>query len=30
MVTLDRLLEVTIRDHCERMGIPCPIEVPAA
>jgi UDP-glucose 4-epimerase len=30
MVTLDRLLEVTIRDHCERMGIACPIEVPAA
>ena len=29
-VTLDRLLEITIRDHCERMGIACPIEVPAA
>jgi len=29
-VSLDRLLETTIRDHCERMGVPCPIEVPAA
>ncbi len=29
-VTLDRLLEITIRDHCERMGIVCPIEVSAA
>src|SRR5262252_9399074 len=24
-VSLDRLLETTIRDHCERMGVPCPI-----
>jgi UDP-glucose 4-epimerase len=30
LVPLDRLLEITIRDHCERMGIACPIEVPAA
>ena len=29
-VSLDRLLEITIRDHCERMGIACPIEVSAA
>lgn len=29
-VSLDRLLEITIRDHCERMGITCPIEVTAA
>lgn len=29
-VSLDRLLEITIRDHCERMGISCPIEVSAA
>src|SRR5258708_4593108 len=29
-VTLDGLLEVTIRDHCERMGIACPVEVSAA
>jgi len=29
-VTLDRLLETTIRDHCERMGLRCPIEVSAA
>ena len=28
--SLDRLLEMTIRDHCERMNISCPIEVPAA
>ena len=29
-VSLDRLLELTIRDHCERIGVPCPIEVTAA
>jgi UDP-glucose 4-epimerase len=29
-VVLDRLLETTIRDHCERMGVPCPTEVSAA
>ena len=29
-VSLDRLLEITIRDHCERLGISCPIEVSAA
>ena len=29
-VSLDRLLELTIRDHCERMGIACPVEVSAA
>ena len=29
-ISLDRLLEMTIRDHCERMNISCPIEVPAA
>jgi len=29
-VTLDRLLELTIRDTCERIGVPCPIEVTAA
>ena len=29
-VSLDRLLELTIRDHCDRMGISCPIEVTAA
>jgi UDP-glucose 4-epimerase len=29
-VTLERLLETTIRDHCERVGVPCPIEVSAA
>jgi UDP-glucose 4-epimerase len=28
--TLDRLLEATIRHHCERSGIACPIEVSAA
>ena len=28
-VSLDQLLELTIRDHCERTGVPCPIEVPA-
>lgn len=28
--SLDRLLEITIRDYCERMGIACPIEVSAA
>lgn len=28
--SLDRLLEITIRDYCERMGIACPIEVTAA
>ena len=28
--SLDRLLELTIRDHCERMGIACPVEVSAA
>ena len=28
-VSLDQLLELTIRDHCERAGVPCPIEVPA-
>ena len=30
MATLDQLLEVIVRDHCERMGIACPIEVTAA
>lgn len=29
-VTLDRLLELTIRDHCEQVGIPCPIEATTA
>jgi UDP-glucose 4-epimerase len=29
-VSLDRLLELTIRDHCERMGIACPIEASVA
>ena len=29
-IGLDRLLELTIRDHCEQLGIPCPIEVTAA
>ena len=29
-VSLDQLLELTIRDHCERAGIACPIEVSAA
>jgi UDP-glucose 4-epimerase len=29
-VTLDRLLELTIRHTCEQMGIACPIEVSAA
>ncbi|HTR96314.1 MAG TPA: GDP-mannose 4,6-dehydratase, partial [Candidatus Acidoferrales bacterium] len=24
-VLLDRLLELTIRDHCEQMNIPCPV-----
>ncbi|MCE9627951.1 MAG: GDP-mannose 4,6-dehydratase [Candidatus Eisenbacteria bacterium] len=28
--SLDRLLEITIRDYCERMGVACPIEVTAA
>ncbi len=28
--SLDRLLEITIRDYCERIGIACPIEVTAA
>ena len=28
-VSLDRLLELTIRDTCDQMGIPCPIEVAA-
>jgi len=30
LITLDLLLEMTIRDHCERMGIPCPVGVTAA
>ena len=29
-VSLGRLLETTIRHHCERSGINCPIEVTAA
>ncbi len=29
-VSLDQLLELTIRDHCERMGVACPIEVSVA
>lgn len=29
-VSLDRLLELTIRDHCEQIGIPCPIEATTA
>lgn len=29
-VSLDRLLELTIRDHCEQVGIPCPIEATTA
>jgi UDP-glucose 4-epimerase len=27
---LDQLLELTIRDHCEQMGIRCPVGVPSA
>ena len=30
LISLDLLLEMTIRDHCERMGIPCPVGVTAA
>ncbi len=29
-VTLERLLEITIKDHCDRVGLPCPVEVSAA
>jgi UDP-glucose 4-epimerase len=29
-VSLDRLLELTIRDHCVRLAIPCPIEATTA
>jgi UDP-glucose 4-epimerase len=29
-VSLDRLLEQTIRDHCEQMQIPCPVGLTAA
>jgi hypothetical protein len=29
-VTLDRLLQLTIRHTCDQMGIACPIEVTAA
>ena len=29
-ITLDRLLEMTIRDACEQMGLPCPIEATTA
>ena len=25
LISLDRLLEMTIRDNCEQMGIPCPV-----
>jgi UDP-glucose 4-epimerase len=25
LVTLDQLLELTIRDHCEQLRIPCPV-----
>jgi UDP-glucose 4-epimerase len=28
--SLDRLLEMTIRDHCEQMRIPCPVGVATA
>ncbi len=28
-ITLDRLLELTIRDNCEQMGIPCPVAATA-
>ena len=28
-VTLDQLLELTIRDNCEQMGIPCPVPATA-
>lgn len=28
-VSLDRLLELTIRDHCEQVGLSCPIEATA-
>lgn len=30
MMPLDRLLETIVRDHCDRMGITCPIEVTAS
>jgi UDP-glucose 4-epimerase len=29
-MSLDQLLDVTIRDHCEQMGIRCPVGIPAA
>ena len=29
-VSLDRLLEITIRDHCRQLGISCPIEATTA
>lgn len=29
-VTLDRLLEITIRDQCERMNLPCPVGLATA
>lgn len=28
--SLDRLLEMTIRDHCEQMNVPCPVDVATA
>ena len=30
LVTLDRLLELTVRDTCEQMGIPCPVGLATA
>ncbi len=29
-ISLDQLLEMTIRDHCEQMGVPCPVGVATA
>ena len=29
-ISLNQLLEITIRDTCERMGLPCPVGLAAA
>ena len=30
LISLDRLLEMTIRDNCEQMNIPCPVGLATA
>ena len=29
-ISLDRLLEMTVRDTCEQMGVPCPVGLQTA